>query len=79
MEIPTQPTNVEIKHEQIGARPRRRIDRNGVVLYSGPSQIDGSGPIVAIATGMKRPSCNSKTLCRALHKVFYAERPTMPS
>lgn len=33
---------------------------NGVILYSGPSMIDGQ-PIVAIATGLGRDSANSKT------------------
>ena len=33
---------------------------NGVVLYDGPSLIDGS-PIVAIATGLIWPSLNRKT------------------
>lgn len=33
---------------------------NGVVVWSGPSQIDGS-PIVLIATGLKASSLNSKT------------------
>jgi hypothetical protein len=33
---------------------------NGAVIYEGPSQIDGK-PIVAIATGIKRPSTNDKT------------------
>ncbi len=33
---------------------------NGVTLYRGPSALDGS-PIVAIATGIKRPSANAKT------------------
>jgi hypothetical protein len=32
----------------------------GVVLYEGPSMLDGK-PIVAIATGLKRPSDNPKT------------------
>lgn len=34
--------------------------QNGVVLYEGPSAIDGS-PIVAIVTGFKDPSKNDKT------------------
>jgi hypothetical protein len=33
---------------------------NGVILYEGPSVIDGA-PIVAIATGFKSPSSNDKT------------------
>lgn len=33
---------------------------NGVVVYRGPSQIDGR-PIVAVATGLARPSTNAKT------------------
>jgi hypothetical protein len=33
---------------------------NGAVLYSGPSMIDGV-PIVAIVTGLRRPSANRKT------------------
>ena len=33
---------------------------NGVILYEGPSVIDGA-PIVAIATGLKSPSSNDKT------------------
>jgi len=32
----------------------------GVILYQGPSQLDGR-PIVAIATGLHRPSANRKT------------------
>jgi hypothetical protein len=33
---------------------------NGVIIYEGPSVIDGA-PIVAIATGFKSPSSNDKT------------------
>lgn len=33
---------------------------NGVVLYEGPSEINGE-PIVAIATGVREPSANKKT------------------
>ena len=32
----------------------------GIVLYEGPSLIDGA-PIVVIATGFQRPSANAKT------------------
>ena len=39
----------------------RNINRNGVILYRGPSLIDGK-PIVVIATGLKRRSKNSKTM-----------------
>ena len=40
---------------------RTRTKRpQGVVLYEGPSQIDGS-PIVVIATGLRRVSANPKT------------------
>jgi hypothetical protein len=39
-----------------GARDRA----NGVVIFEGRSEIDG-GPIVAIATGVRRQSSNSKT------------------
>ena len=38
----------------------RNINRNGVILYEGPSLIDGA-PIVVIATGLKKPSKNAKT------------------
>lgn len=33
---------------------------NGVILYEGPSQLDGA-PIVVIATGLKQASTNAKT------------------
>lgn len=33
---------------------------NGAVVYRGPSMLDGS-PIVAIATGLERPTANDKT------------------
>ena len=33
---------------------------NGVVLYRGPSRLDGA-PIVVVATGLQRPSENEKT------------------
>ena len=33
---------------------------NGIILYQGPSRLDGQ-PIVAIATGLARPSANAKT------------------
>ena len=33
---------------------------NGVVIYEGPSRLDGSA-IVAVATGIRRPSKNAKT------------------
>jgi hypothetical protein len=36
------------------------FNRNGVVLYRGPSAIDGS-PIIVIATGLKASSANTKT------------------
>ena len=39
-----------------GARTKPR----GLVLYEGPSRLDG-GPIVAVATGLRRPSANGKT------------------
>lgn len=35
-------------------------NQNGIVIYSGPSMLTGA-PIVAIATGLKRSSSNSKT------------------
>lgn len=38
----------------------RQSTVNGYILYDGPSMIDGE-PIVAIATGFKRPSANPKT------------------
>jgi len=38
----------------------RRINRNGIVLYRGPSLIDGR-PIVVIATGLRKHSDNGKT------------------
>lgn len=37
-----------------------RFNPNGVVLYRGPSAIDGK-PIIVIATGLKGKSANSKT------------------
>src|SRR5687767_850338 len=44
-----------------GAGARRSTHGwNGVVLYSGPSELDGS-PIVAIMTGIRRGSSNTKT------------------
>ena len=39
---------------------RQAINKNGVILYQGPSRIDGK-PIVVIATGLKRKSKNAKT------------------
>ena len=39
---------------------RARDNANGVVIFEGPSEIDGK-PIVAIATGFRRGSSNSKT------------------
>jgi hypothetical protein len=39
---------------------RQAINKNGVILYRGPSLIDGK-PIVVIATGLKRKSKNAKT------------------
>lgn len=36
------------------------MNMNGVILYQGPSMLDGS-PIIAIATGLKRGSSNTKT------------------
>ena len=39
---------------------RQAINKNGVILYEGPSLIDGA-PIVVIATGLKKPSKNAKT------------------
>lgn len=36
------------------------IKANGVILYEGPSKLDGS-PIVVIATGIKKKSSNEKT------------------
>lgn len=36
------------------------VKPQGVVLYRGPSQLDGA-PIICIATGLKRPSNNRKT------------------
>jgi hypothetical protein len=37
-----------------------RSKPSGLVLYQGPSQLDGK-PIVVIATGLNRPSANAKT------------------
>lgn len=34
---------------------------NGLIIYSGISKLDGTGPIVAIASGTARPSPNVKT------------------
>lgn len=34
---------------------------NGIVLWRGTSRIDGKTPVVAIATGLARPSSNAKT------------------
>lgn len=39
---------------------RHDINFNGIVLWEGPSELDG-GPIVLIATGFKRASKNTKT------------------
>ncbi len=39
---------------------RTRRPRNGLVLYEGPSMLDGQ-PVVAIATGIYEPSRNRKT------------------
>ncbi len=36
------------------------MSSNGVVLYDGPSMINGE-PIICVATGLRRKSCNSKT------------------
>jgi hypothetical protein len=45
---------IRLSNARAGAKPL------GVILYEGPSQLDG-GPIVVIATGFKRPSANEKT------------------
>ena len=38
-----------------------KLSTNGAVIYEGLSQLDNTTPIVAIATGIKRPSSNPKT------------------
>ena len=48
---------------------------NGVVVYEGKSQLDGS-PIVAILTGLKRKSANSKT--GALAQLFILDATHAP-
>jgi len=48
---------------------------NGVIIYEGPSAIDGS-PIVVIATGLRRQSQNEKT--GDLLQVWILPRDTLP-
>lgn len=40
--------------------PNELIKANGVILYEGPSKLDGK-PIVVIATGIRKASTNAKT------------------
>lgn len=44
----------------LGSAVSGRLNRNGIVVYRGPSAIDGA-PIAAVLTGLKRPSANVKT------------------
>ena len=37
------------------------LTQNGAVIYAGPSELEPEASIVAIATGLKRPSRNPKT------------------
>lgn len=48
---------------------------NGVVLYEGPSQLDGA-PIVVIAVGLKQHSTNSKT--GAMIQTYILRRDVAP-
>jgi len=41
-------------------RASQAVNTNGIVLFEGPSNIDGA-PIVVIATGLETPSANRKT------------------
>ena len=46
--------------EKRKSKIKSKTNPNGVILYEGPSPVDGS-PIVAIATGLTKASANSKT------------------
>lgn len=50
------------------------INPNGVILYEGPSLIDGA-PIVAIATGLRTGSTNAKTGAMVQTYILRADMP----
>lgn len=61
---------------QGSTKPRREVPQ-GVVLYEGPSMLDGE-PIVAIATGMQTPSTNRKTgEMVQVHILLQKEHPSV--
>jgi len=49
---------------------------NGVILYEGPSQLDGA-PIVVIATGLKQVSTNAKTGAMVQTYILRSDIPPM--
>jgi hypothetical protein len=55
------------------AKPTAKRQRIGVVLYHGPSLIDGA-PIVVVATGLGRPSRNAKTGAMAQTFILRADQ-----
>lgn len=55
---------------------RAKPNRNGVVLYEGPSMLDGA-PIVVIATGIKADSGNGKT--GAMVQTFIMRQDIAPN
>lgn len=55
---------------------RKRPQRNGLILWAGPSALDGA-PIVVIATGIRGASANSKT--GAMVQTWIIRRDMHPS
>jgi hypothetical protein len=64
-----------IKNVQVLRRALKRGDHSGVVLYNGPSRIDGA-PIVAIACRITAASTNGKT--GAMVQTFIMRRDIAP-